>query len=167
MKSTKIKTILISIVVCAGIFFLSACTKLCVDQVKKPANVPAVDWEVYNDVYTVFWNYYTFCSRTKEEDRGKEIMIYGWVRYITSAKRFTLYEEHRVNSEDHSCPSVEILTRDDNVKKELQAILDTCDLKKKCFIKGRLGFNCLQTISICDTSVPEILLENIDNINFE
>ena len=153
-----------------SIFFLASCREFCIDQIKKPANVTAVDWDNYNDVYTVFWNYYTFCSERNEKDLGKDIMIYGWIRKASgsipeiSAQRFSLVIEDKVNSE-LSYPFVDILARDD-VKIELQSILDTLDLKKKIFIKGKLIFNCLKTVSICDKSVPEIILEEINNINF-
>ena len=169
MKSTKTKMMNGFIISIASIFFLTACKQACIYQIEKPANVHAVDWDNYNDVYTVFWNYYTFCSETKKEDSGKEIMISGWIRknsgsiHGISANRFSLVEEDKVNAE-LSYPFVDILGR---VGEELQTILDTCDLNKKCFIKGSLIFNCLKTVSVWDESVPEILLENTDNIYFE
>ena len=171
MKSTKIKMMCGFIFSIAGIFFLTTCTKFCVDQIKKPANIPAVDWDDYNDVYTVFWNYYTLCSEAKKDDSGKDIMIIGWIysgdRPISTTRFSLTTEENRFEVSTYKIPIVGIRTHGD-MEKELQTKLDTCDLSKKCFIKGKLVFRCEEGPSkTCSKSKPEIFLENIENIYFE
>ena len=124
--------------------------------VKYPTDIKPIDWENYNDVYTVFWNYHAQCPG-KTEDKDKEIMIYGWL-YGTTENRCLLVER---NSTPHGNPHVII-----HVPYHIQTIIDTLVLTKKCFVKGELVFFDFPTNNCC-TLAPGIYLIDIDNIYFE
>ena len=137
-------------------------------KIDRPKDIKPIDWENYNDVYSVFWNYRTLCSEIKEEDRGREIMVYGWVQpdwdgISVSASMFALKDDRNDIIQAH----VEIKTSTDKLEYDLiQKKLDSCDLTKKCFIKGKLDFHCLQ-IQGCSKSEPQMYLENVTDIYFE
>ena len=153
-----------------GIFVLISCKEFCIEGINKPSNVFPIDWENYNDVYTVFWNYYTFCTETNENDRNKEIMISGWIYICSNSCRseISLVEKNRVN-DDFPFHIVHVLSSDDDMYKEFRAVLDTCDLSKECFIKGKLIFSCDETAPTrqCAKSKPFIVLNSIDDIYFK
>ena len=151
----------------AAILLLSvACEKQCLTQ--RPKDVKPIDWGDYNDVYTVYWNYHTLCSETKEEDRGKEIMIYGWMQpgwdgVSVSASMFALKDDRN----DIILASIDIKTVVNSLEYDsIQTKLNSCDLAKKCFIKGRLDFHCLH-IQGWSKAVAGIYLENVNDIYFE
>jgi hypothetical protein len=157
------------VILCLAIFLLllAACKKQC--EIDYPKDVKPVDWENYNDVHTVFWNYYTLCSETKEEDRGKEIMVSGWIsqgRYKGSL--FFVEDMSKIN-DDNNNPLTTGNIPIDSRYLELQNILDTSDITKKCHVKGKLDFDCLYIMSrVCESkSRPVINIENINDIYFE
>jgi ABC-type oligopeptide transport system substrate-binding subunit len=59
----------------AAVLF-AACEKNCIG--KRSKDVKPIDWENYNDVSTVYWNYVSLYSERKQEDEGKTIKISGW-----------------------------------------------------------------------------------------
>jgi hypothetical protein len=52
-----------------------ACNKNC--KIKYPKDVKPIDWENYNDVYTVYWNMVHCCSETIDL-QNETIKISGW-----------------------------------------------------------------------------------------
>ena len=65
--------------VCAVTLLAFSCKPSC--DLDKPKDVKPVDWENYNDVYTVYWNFvakaFGCCSET--EFAGKTIKVFGWI----------------------------------------------------------------------------------------
>ena len=134
-------------------------------KIDRPKDVKPIDWENYNSVYDVFWNYY---AESHEEnvkiyqDGYKDIMIYGWVRNLNYGY-INLYDFYlREYSNGNTC-SV-IIWGLDRFFDKTQIKLDTCDLTKKCFVKGKLSYNELQT-NYCGWITPVIV--DIDDIYFE
>ena len=163
----------------AILLLFATCKKSCLQ--KRPKDVKPIDWENYNDVYDVFWNYNTFCSETKEKDRGKEIMICGWIFHGWNEKPLRNGGEFVVisNEKDIFEPNFSTSTRGTGIcvrsyyggqneclLDSLRIKFDTTDITKKCFIKGILIFKCLHTEK-CSKAEPEIILEDINNICFE
>ena len=168
MKKTRFLLLFCS----AILFLLTACEKHC--KIKYPKNIKPIDWENYNDVYTVYWNYHTVSSETNkkiEQDRGKEVMIYGYIHGIQWAK-FSL-----IANKDNS--NLQVFTRlffnpydddgyvnFDTLVHQIQTKLDTSDLTKKCFITGKLSATSLGT-NYCTWIVPTIIITDINDIYFE
>ena len=154
----------------AILLLLSACEKDC--KIKYPKYLNSIDWENYNDVYTVYWNYvfYNRPEKINEEDRGKDILICGiannWGDSPPSANGFTL-----VDDTNDSFPCIYIRpsfwTQDSlNI---LQTILDAGYLANiKCYVKGKLYFeNLTPDMGECQTYQPIIIIDNIDDIYFK
>ena len=144
------------------ILYLTTLLLLSASCEKIPKDVKPIDWESYNDVYNVFWNYYTLCSKAKNEDAHKNIMIYGWMYPQWGGGLILGDIPNKVNVHEYPCIDIKFF----GIATELQAKLDTCDLTKKCFIKGKLIFNCLNK-QMNSKSVPEVIIKNTDDIYFE
>jgi len=139
-----------------------ACQKSCIP--KRPKNLKSIDWENYNDVYTVVWNYKNECRGT-EKDEDKDIMVYGWIHNFNgiSTPQFDL-----CNNTDVKTPRIMITTFHDSPNEGLEILskLDTCDLSKKCFIIGKLFFY-QESNNDCCWVYPIIFLNSANNIYFE
>ena len=166
----------------ALLLLFAACKEKYDCKMDHPKDLKPIDWENYNDVYTVYWNFFCFCSKVKENPLNREIMVCGWIfqgvegKYPFDNLYFTLIS----NEEDifwWNCSTrgkgvvIRPYCKDSNgnfidPRDSLRIKFDTTDITKKCFIKGRLGFECLNTDG-CSMAVPEIILEDINNIYFE
>jgi hypothetical protein len=151
----------------AILLLFSGCPKHCL--VDSPKDIKPIDWENYNDVATLFWNYYALSSETKWEDENKEIMVYGWILNQlglgVKANNFSLLDDLDKIQDPH--PTRPFITIRTYQAIELQSIFDTCDLTKKCFVKGKLNFGHINTSGVCNTTHPEILITDINDIYFK
>jgi len=151
------------------VLLLSNCKKLC--EIKYPKDIKSVSWENYNDVPTVYWNYYTDCSEVKREDLNKELMVFGWVYPDKpSADLFYLMTDGNSASRNGN-PHVFINTQrmyaeNDSLQQQVQILLDSSDLTKKCFIKGELSLASLSDNDCC-WILATIFIKSITDIYFE
>jgi hypothetical protein len=157
------KKISFLIILCltAILLLFAACDKTC--GIKSPKDVKPIDWENYNSVYDVFYNYYRLCSEQRYEDSEKTIMVSGWL-YRLWGGYFILRNIPNHTNEDSEFPSIQLLIY--GIEKEFIAKIDTCDLTKKCFVKGELIFGCAEA-GLCSTSAPLIIIKSVDDIYFE
>ena len=174
------------IILCLAVLLLlfANCQKPCKDEcscdketseehapckIKYPKDIKPIDWNNYNDAYTVHWNFYTYYSKIKEEDEHREIMIYGWIpgHYDISADMFYLYtDENSSNLSKGTSVTIRAMGWyvNQNIAPQVQTKLDTSDLTKKCFVKGRLR---LFQEPCCGWILPEIWITNSDDVYFE
>ena len=135
-------------------------------KIKYPKNIKPIDWENYNDVYTVYWNLCSLTSEIKNFPLHEEIMVYGWIhnqnQYGVSAKKFSLVDDP---SRIHGIPGSPSIMVENNFD-EIQVMFDTCDLTKKCFVKGKLLFIDIIR-GYCKTIEPSMYITDINNIYFE
>ena len=132
----------------ALLLLFAACEKI-------PQNVKPIDWENYNDVYTVYWNLRSSCKKIKSEYDGRTIKISGWK--IGALDLFSLGDDIKWSQREHI--NIRFCFPDSD------AMLDTCDLTKKCFITGKIRLK-MEKISGC-TVFPEIELTDINDIYFD
>lgn len=144
------------------IILVVACGKNC--KIKQPKNVKPIDWNNYNDVYTVHWNYYSCCDEINREDEGKIIKISGWKAWSYHA--FNLCGDPKYADRNLGYTAAfPFVTIQCNLP-EFKAKLDTCDLKKKCFVKGKILLFEEIYPSGCFV-YPTIEVTDIDDIYFE
>ena len=154
----------------ALLLLFASCEKGC--KIKYPKDVKPIDWENYNDVYTVYWNY-VHVNGSKQEhkmrmDEGKEIMIYGWVTSQYANSTIPLFDLCESPNGGIRCPiGIELPTPDPYLFTHLRTKLDTCDLTKKCFIKGKLISGSLFNGNYGCKGQAYIMIEYIDNIYFK
>jgi hypothetical protein len=135
----------------AMLLLFAACEKGCIR--KCPKDVKPIDWNNYNDVYTVDGNYCSLYSERKQEDEGKIIKISGWK--VLSADLFALSDDFNYAMYNHisgyaTPPIVHIRGY---LGPGLQVMLDTSDLTKKCFIKGKLSLEPIEA-AMCTKAIP-------------
>jgi len=151
------------IVCLAAILLLfAACDKNC--NTKPPKDVKPIDWENYNDVYTVYWNYVSLYSKRKQEDEGKIIKISGWKAWSYDA--FSLCDDAKYADRNlgytAAFPHIDIKF----YCPEVHTMLDTCDLTKKCFVKGKLSFHEREA-GLCNKVIPVIIVTDINDVYFK
>jgi hypothetical protein len=145
--------LIVVLLVIAGSFF--ACEKI-------PKDVKPIDWENYNDVYTVYWNCYSSCKEIKNEYAGKTVKISGW--RIWSRDLFSLCDDAKC-AEIFFVPSPLESVVIDFCFPEAQTLLDTSDLTKKCLIKGKIRLK-MEKMSGCKV-FPVIEVTDINDIYFD
>ena len=130
---------------------------------KTPKDVKPIDWENYNDVYTVFWNCYSSCKEIKSEYVDKTIKISGWK--VQSADLFVLGDDAKC-AETFFAPAPSTVIAINFYFPGSDAFLDTCDLTKKCFIKGKIRLPMGKFSSGCFIE-PTVGVMDINDIYFE
>ena len=166
MKHTTIIKILKCIAfisLCASISVHIACQRRCDIQTNRPTDVKPIDWENYNDVYTVYWNYASSYSKRKQEDEGRIIKISGW--HAWSFDKFVLCDDDEYYWAKRVSPVVHIDCWLPEFR-EFRANLDTSDLTKKCFVKGVLRFDQIN-IGLCTNAEPSVEIIDINDIYFK
>ncbi|MDR1120408.1 MAG: hypothetical protein LBM08_05780 [Dysgonamonadaceae bacterium] len=181
MKNIVIKMFSICIVA----LFAFSCQPKCDIKIKNPGDIKPVDWENYNDVYTVFWNYLTTnIPRGAGYPTGETIKVYGKIDAGTiqsssssTFHSFALMDEHEYADNDiygylhqaytYPAPSVRVVCYP--ISDELQEKFASCDLTGKCYIKGELATAILGSAvpDRCRFTVPNVYLRSMDDIYFE
>jgi len=139
-------------------------------KIYRPKDLRPIDWENYNDVYTVYWNYRTvnFDINDKiEQDRGKNIMIYGWVHFgdFSNIHGFGLRESFNSGLTCNVGADVIQIDSINYLHEQLQTKLDTSDWTRKCFIKGKLS--SVEFPDNCNWRYPKVIITDINDIYFE
>jgi len=152
----------------AVVLLFANCGKEC--KIKYPKDLKPIDWENYNDVYTVYWNLVHCCSEdpyfqtdSMECVNRGTIKISGWK--VQSRDLFALCDDAKC-AENFFVPSPSTVVYIDFYFPEAYAFLDTCDLTKKCFIKGEINYTLNEFTSRCFIE-PKIKVMDINDIYFE
>ena len=155
MKTIKI----LLLTCCVSLIFFSSCKEYegqC-SEVKIPKNLSPIDWDNYNEVYTVHWNYSGTCTKmNKNNDIGKVIKVYGWIEQESFRPEWFYLVDKDTNIAIHSY----------SIADSLRDKFSTFDITKKCYITGILNIEEQPNNNCCYAS-PKIVITNIDNINFE
>lgn len=165
-------------------FFVFSCKQSCDIEIEKPNDVKPIDWNNYNDVYTVFWNIFKNDCIGSGYLTSDTIKVYGIIDeleydYYGGFHSFLLISEskyednfiydHLYNKYKYKVPSVNVYCY--HITEELQSIIDSCDItKKKCYIKGELGTRIIThdaPLARCCFTVPCVTLYSIYDIYFE
>jgi len=151
----------------AALFMLSvACKPNC--DVKIPNGVKPIDWENYNDTYTVYWNYKgNDCSSSGKT--GLTIKMYGWIFHPQDVSAWSFYllsDSLLVEANNPKCAMVWIKCFEKEEIGRLKAKFDTSDLTKKCYVAGKLFIDSFSNNDCCTTE-SEITIENADDVYFE
>jgi len=147
-----------------------SCKENC--DINRPKNLKPIDWENYNDPYTVYWNGLKNCSEPGFDD-GTKIKVSGWIRQCANVQipinpdLFALTEE-KYMSECNGAKGTILHVRPyySDFLDSLKIILNT-NLEKKCYINGILSYNSLYDMGPCCHVTPEIIIYSVDDIKFE
>jgi hypothetical protein len=154
---------------------LASCDKAC--NPKHPQDLKPIDWENYNDVYTVYWNYINKCrEKSYNRNEKKKIKVYGWVKQDPYGNNdfthscFLINEQSEIFATNMSnCTFVSVNLLDTNVDFQWDTIvkIDTSVItSKKCYIEGEMSFRCIGSRN-CPETVCVIDVYNFDNIYYK
>ena len=144
------------------VFFLSCKSDFC--EIKKPKDIKPIDWENYNDVYTVYWNFISDCiifgdwPSNGSWQLEKTIKIYGLI---------TGYSLHSgsLNFKNQDLDKSVTVSITNEIEKEIYEKLYAPNWPKKCYAKGDLHLKPIETE--CCIVFPLIIVNSIDDIYFE
>ena len=136
--------------------------------IKLPKDLKPIDWENYNDVYTVYWNLVRNRSggNSPLDHDGDTIKISGWnvwsysyfnYLYLCDDAKYAIPELGYTGAS----PTIPI-----GCWTFYRTILDSCNLTKKCFVKGVLGYSSRKEKE-CLRYVPTVHIMDINDIYFE
>ena len=117
------------------VLLFAACDRAC--KINYPKYVNPIDWENYNDIHTVYWNTIHCCDETISL-QSDTIMISGWKPW--SYREFSLCDDAKYADRGLGLTAASPIISIWSKLPEFETILDTCDLTKKCFVKGNLSF---------------------------
>jgi len=183
-KKIKLTTILLALVVgfvsCEKFFKTPENPQnICIKE--RPENLKSIDWDNYNDVYTVYWTYHDRSMPTESwiyKDTAKIIKVYGWLPKKHKVGDFYGFMEgpgfRLVTDKDsgEKTPYVYfVIVGDSVVIDALKAKLATADLTKKCYIRGEFCFKFGTSIDAewggCFLIIPRIKIYSADDVYFE
>ena len=150
------------LILCGVVLLCFSCKEQRCGEIKKPKNLKAIDWENYNDVHTVYWNYFGYCS-DREANTEDIVSVYGWC-YCDDDNLY-LIDVTNPNKPQKNCydpmgSNADIIV---NISK-----LSTTDdyFAKTVYVKGVVQLPCLYEMG-CSTVAVEIVVTNPDDIYFE
>ena len=170
------------LIICGVALFAFSCTKC---DIKKPKGVKPIDWENYNDVYSVFWNCTKDCSEVNETEKNfdsddlKTIKVYGWIYQgfeggypPVNPEHFCIIDKEEnifaFNSSVGTSFYVRISYLGDFkiLIESLKIKFAAADITKKCYINGKLSYENYPGNGCC-TAVPLLIIHSSDDIYFE
>ena len=159
------KTIHLLLLAGFALFFATAGCDKCPD-VKIPKNLSPIDWEEYNDVYTVYWN----GQKKGWALNGKTVKITGWLYNpdhveVTATVISDYFRLAGRPNDGYYSKKVQLAPGSVDIIEPLTIKLANSDLTKKCYITGIIW---IETITIdCFPIVTCVAITDIDNIYFE
>ena len=176
MKTLKtIKTLALLASVCVAVLFATGCDNdKDVDGgnggVKPEEELLPIDWENYNDVNTVWYNFHSNDCSTVTRRPGKTIKIAGWLMQpggnLHEIGPEFLYLTNRPNQIFFSAdPTVTVQVSIECID-PLKIKFTNSDLTKKCYITGELTIEDLSINNGC-MAIPLIWITDVDDIYFE
>ena len=141
-------------------------------KIDRPKDLKPIDWDNYNDVYTVCLNLKVDCNDSNNIQTWwkKEIMVCAWV----STNKDTVNPQHFCLSDKNEFKlllpvrTYNFFTESnhENFIDSLNSIFESADLTKKCFIKGTLIY-FPNTVGMCCYTFPTIVINSANDIYFE
>jgi hypothetical protein len=149
-----------------AILIVTSCSKVC--KITRPKDLNPIDWNNYNDVYTVTHHSRQLCSDKDKlkELEGRKIKVAGWI--VRDIDRHLMYINDNPNSSrDEEYLSIRFLFDSDSVVNIFNAKMDTSDFSKKCYFAGTLFLPCMIEKYRCSETIGFIDINNPDDVYFE
>ena len=145
----------------------------CVDIIK-PANLNPIDWNGWNDAYTIGYTFYDNEEDANYDHVGDTLLCYGHITknlYLDypSLEPELIFLEGSENQEDGEC--VRILFSSDIMQNSIQKdslirLLNNSSHSDTCFVKGVFGLG-IWPITPCDVVYPIIGVCRLEDIYFK
>ena len=157
------KTFIIRLLILCGLALLcySCKEKERCGEIKKPKNLKPIDWDNYNDVYTVYWNFRTNdCS--KAGPTGKNVKVFGWIfqgmgepyhpPVNPTVFRLMSNKENIFSYNPYERGGVAFYVRYSGNGEDLDSLkvkFSITDITKKCYVSGKVFLDEFPENSCC------------------
>ena len=170
-----------------GIIFLATITLLCscknnrkiiVDggdcvDIVQPANLKPIDWNGWNDAYTVGYTFYDNIEDACYDYNGDTMLCYGHITknlYIDypSLKPEWIWLEGSENQEDGECVRIFFdltILQNNSERDSLVLLLNSSTHSDTCFVKG-IFWLIYYDIGQCTLTFPSIGITRLEDIYF-
>ena len=137
---------------------------------QKPANVKPIDTENYNDVYTVYWNYFDNATNPYSL---REVLMCGYVVVYGMDKSGNLLwypmltddSIKAINYVDMHITKV-YFSWSNTISDQINSIVNT-SIPNKCYIRGFVELEYTQ-FNNCETHyIPKLVIVNAEDIYFK
>ena len=163
MKKLSIKFFSKIIVLLLGVLWISAGCDQC-NYPKIPKKLSPINWEEYNDVYTVYWN----GAKKGWALNGKTVKITGWLynpdRVEVSGRCLSPYFQLADSPNDKG---VSLAAGSEEIIELLKIKFANSDLTKKCYMTGIIRMGTLEFCLRDKYFTTCVEITDIDNIYFE
>lgn len=130
-------------------------------------NLPALDWEVYHDVKTLFPY---GCNYNDTSFSNQLVKLTGWFVISQKTDRFMLCDDEKATTDYYFKPSVglEIDGYYSDFDAQIRQLIDSVDVTQKCYVIGKLVCKMLNQgfIGSCNEYIPVLIVNDIKNISF-
>ena len=161
----------LTIAVLIIISLMCSCKHTC-DDVVKPANLQPINWNDWNDAYTVFYNFYDNEEDACHSFDGDTILCYGHIaKYLyddySSLKPDNIYLESGHMQQGVHIDFSFIYDQNSSERDSLINLLNNSTYSDTCFVKGVFSIYS-NTIHVfpksCTYVHPKITVHRIENI---
>ncbi len=139
---------------------IGGCAETCYD-IEKPANLKPIDWNGWNDAYTVYFNFYDNEEDACYDHNGDTIMCYGHLPESWHVSPYGVFYLEVTGSSNN----LKIKFNDNNID-SLTCLLNNSSHSDTCFVKGVLKL-CGYDIQCCIVVDPCIFVNKIEDIYFK
>lgn len=148
---------------------LCSCKHKCYDIVK-PSNLKPIDWNGWNDAYTVFYTYYDNYDDACHDHDGDTIKCYGHIaKYLyedySSLRSDDIFLE--ANDRRQQAVGVGFMLQNSSEMDSLKSLLKSSSHSDTCFVKGTLDLWGWSGPHHCNTVYPYITVHNIEDFYFK
>ena len=159
----------LGIVFLATVALLCSCRHKC-DDIVTPANLKPIDWNGWNDAYTVFYTYYDNDYDACHDHEGDTIMCYGHIaKYLyedySSLRPNDIFLE--ATDKRQQAVGVGFILQNSSETDSLKSLLNSSSHSDTCFIKGTLNLWGWDGPHQCRTVYPHITVHRIEDIYFK
>lgn len=162
------------IVLLAILSLFCSCKHKC-HEVVKPSNLKPIDWNGWNDAYTVAYTFYDNKEKACYDYDGDTILCYGHIaKYLyddySSIKPDNIYLEAGMRGQGVGVSFSFIYDQNSSERDSLINLLNSSNYSDTCFVKGvfKLSYHHIRTaLKSCEYSEPVITVCRIEDIWFK
>ena len=162
----------LTITLCVIIALFCSCKRTCKDIVK-PSDLKPIDWNGWNDAYTVGYTFYDNVENACYDFNGDTILCYGHIARILYDNHTSLKPEHLFFEGSENMKHQEwvyigfssTILQNNSERDSLISLLNSYSHSDTCFVKGILKVEP-QYIDPCDIVAPHIYVHSIEDICF-
>ena len=142
------------------------------EDIVKPANLNPIDWNGWNDAYTVFYNFYDNDNDACHDFDGDTILCYGHIaNYLyqdyPSLNPEDMFLEAGMRQQGVGVNCWYIVHNNSSERDSLIRLLNNSSHSDTCFVKGTLELWGWDGPHHCNTVYPCLMVHKLEDIYFK